>query len=182
MMRPINALLLRLLGWKVVDHRPPGLRQFIVVVAPHTSNWDFMLGLMVRSATRLTDVKYLAKKELFKPPFGWLFRALGGYPVDRSRHTHLTDAVVELFQRNPDFKMAITPEGTRKYVPEWKTGFHRIAVQAHVPIILCSFDYATRTVTFSGIFPLTGEVERDVEAMKDVFRKAKGRNPDQGVR
>lgn len=181
-MRPINAFLLKLLGWTIIDGRPKGLRQYILVVAPHTSNWDFMLGLLVRSAMRLTDVRYLAKKELFKWPMGWLFRALGGYPVDRSKHTNMTEAVVELFRRNPDFKIAITPEGTRKYVPEWKTGFHRIAVQAEVPIILCSFDYGTKTVSFSDAFPLSGDVAADIEAMKAVFRKAKGRNPEQGVR
>ncbi|MEO8069558.1 MAG: 1-acyl-sn-glycerol-3-phosphate acyltransferase [Flavobacteriales bacterium] len=181
-MRPINAFLLKLLGWTIIDLRPDNLRQYIVVVAPHTSNWDFWLGLLVRSTARMTDVKYLAKRELFAWPIGWFFRAVGGYPVDRSKHTNMTEAVVDLFHRNPDFKIAITPEGTRKYVPEWKTGFHRIAVQAKVPIILCSFDYGTRTVTFSGAFPLSGDVVADIEAMKVFFRKAKGRNPEHGVR
>ena len=181
-MRPINAFLLKLFGWSIVGAKPAHLRQYIVVVAPHTSNLDFFVGLLVRSAARMTDVKYLAKKELFTWPIGWFFRAVGGYPVDRSKHTNMTEAVVDLFRRNPDFKIAITPEGTRKYVPEWKTGFHRIAVQAKVPIILCSFDYGTKTVTFSDAFPLSGDVVKDIEAMKTVFRKAKGRNPEQGVR
>lgn len=181
-MRSINTFLLRLLGWKIVGGKPAHLRQYIVVVAPHTSNWDFIIGLLVRSAAQMTDVKYLAKKELFTPWIGWLFRALGGYPVDRKKHTNMTEAVVDLFHRNPDFKIAITPEGTRRYVPEWKTGFHRIAIQASVPIILCSFDFGGKTVTFSDPFPLSGNVADDIEAMKVVFRKAKGRNPDQGVR
>ncbi|MBK9195843.1 MAG: 1-acyl-sn-glycerol-3-phosphate acyltransferase [Flavobacteriales bacterium] len=139
------------------------------------------IGLLVRSAVGMTDVKYLAKKELFTPWIGWMFRALGGYPVDRKKHTNMTEAVVDLFHHNPDFKIAITPEGTRKYVPEWKTGFHRIAILAHVPIILCSFDFGTKTVTFSDVFPLSGNVAEDIEAMKAIFRKAKGRNPDQGI-
>ncbi len=181
-MRAINALLLKLLGWRIVGGKPANLRQYIVVVAPHTSNWDFPIGLLVRSAAGMTDVKYLAKKELFTPWTGWIFKALGGYPVDRQKHTNMTEAVVDLFTRNPDFKIAITPEGTRKYVPEWKTGFHRIAIQAKVPIILCSFDFGTKTVTFSDVFHLSGDVHEDIEAMKAVFRKAKGRNPDQGIR
>ncbi|MBK7555307.1 MAG: 1-acyl-sn-glycerol-3-phosphate acyltransferase [Flavobacteriales bacterium] len=180
-MRSINAFLLKLLGWRIVGGKPANVRQFIVVVAPHTSNWDFPIGLLVRSVVGMTDVKYLAKKELFTPWIGWIFRALGGYPVDRKKHTNMTEAVVDLFHRNPDFKIAITPEGTRKYVPEWKTGFHRIAILANVPIILCSFDFGTKTVTFSDVFPLSGNVAEDIEAMKAIFRKAKGRNPDQGI-
>ena len=137
-MRRVNQVLLRWLGWKILGDRPHDREQYIVVVAPHTSNWDFLIGVMVRSAMAMTDVRYLAKKELFRAPFGWLFRALGGYPVDRSKHSNMTDAVVELFRTIPDFKIAITPEGTRKYVAEWKTGFHRIATKAHVCLLYTS--------------------------------------------
>src|SRR5690606_24002279 len=109
------------------DQRPPDLDRYIVVVAPHTSNWDFFVGLAVRSLAGMTGVKYLAKASLFKGPFGWFFRTMGGYPVDRSRHSNLTDAVIDMFKRSEIKAIAITPEGTRKYQPDWKTGFHRIA-------------------------------------------------------
>lgn len=171
-----------LAGWRILDDRPKGLDRYIVVVAPHTSNWDFFVGLCVRSLARMGDVKYLAKLSLFKPPFGWIFRALGGYPVDRSRHTHLVDAVVAMFERGEITKIAITPEGTRRYQPDWKTGFHRIATAARVPIILCTFDYPQKLVIITAPFALTSDPEADIARMKDWFRPHKGKNPEDGVR
>jgi len=169
-------------GWRIKDDRPPGLDRYIVVVAPHTSNWDFPLGLCTRSLAPMGDVKYLAKKQLFKPPFGWLFRALGGYPVDRSKHNNMVDAVVDLFDKGLVSKIAITPEGTRKYQPNWKTGFYHIARKANVPIILGSFDYSRKLVELTAPITLTGDLEHDIERMKAHFRQRLGRFPDQGVR
>lgn len=172
----------RMLGWRIRDDRPADLDRYIVVVAPHTSNWDFLVGLAVRSIARMHDVKYLAKKSLFGPFTGWLFRALGGYPVDRSRHTNLVDAVVAMFDRGEIERIAITPEGTRSYQPHWKTGFHRIAIGAGVPIILATFDYPRKEVLISAPFPLTADPEADIERMKDWFRPHKGKHPELGVR
>lgn len=171
-----------LAGWRIQDERPAGLDRYIVVVAPHTSNWDFFVGLAVRHLARMGDVKFLAKNSLFKPPLGWVFRALGGYPVDRSKHTNLVDAVVAMFDRGDIHKIAITPEGTRKYQPVWKTGFHRMATGAGVPIILCTFDYAQKLVIITAPFPLTADPEADIVRMKDWFRPHKGKNPEDGVR
>jgi 1-acyl-sn-glycerol-3-phosphate acyltransferase len=182
-MRPIFAFLFHhLAGWRIQDDRPRELDRYIVVVAPHTSNWDFLVGLCVRSLARMGDVKYLAKNSLFKPLTGWLFRALGGYPVDRSKHNNLVDAVVAMFDRGEINKIAITPEGTRKYQPNWKTGFHRIATRARVPIILTTFDYPRKLVILTAPFPLTDDPEADILRMKDWFRPHKGRNPEDGVR
>ncbi|MCB0765269.1 MAG: 1-acyl-sn-glycerol-3-phosphate acyltransferase [Flavobacteriales bacterium] len=171
-----------LAGWHIQDDRPKDLPRYIVVVAPHTSNWDFLVGLCVRSIARMHDVRYLAKSSLFKPPFGWLFRALGGYPVDRSRNTNLVDAIVAMFDRGEIHRIAITPEGTRRYQPEWKTGFHRIATGANVPLILATFDYPARTVIISAPFRLTTDPEADIQRMKDWFRPHKGKNPEDGIR
>lgn len=172
----------RWLGWRIQDERPAGLDRFIIVVAPHTSNWDFMVGLAVRSIARLHDVKYLAKDALFKPWNGWFFRALGGYPVDRSKHNNMVDAVVSMFKRGEIRKIAITPEGTRSYQPNWKTGFHRIATGAGVPIILATFDYPAKRCIITAPFPLTSDPEADIARMKDWFRPHKGKNPEDGVR
>ncbi len=169
-------------GWRIEDARPPGLARYIVVVAPHTSNWDFFVGICVRNLAHMGDVKYLAKSSIFKGPFGWFFRLMGGYPVDRSRHNNLVDAVVAMFDRGEIHKIAITPEGTRGYQPNWKTGFHRIATGAGVPIVIGSFDYPARTAYITDVFPLTNDPERDIERMKDVIRPHKGRNPEGGVR
>ena len=182
-MRVIYAFFFRTLaGWRIQDDRPAGLDRYIVVVAPHTSNWDFIVGLAVRSLARMNDTKYLAKQSLFKPPFGWFFRMVGGYPVDRSKHNNLVDAVVAMFRRGEINKIAITPEGTRRYQPDWKTGFHRIATQAGVPIILATFDYPQKLVIITAPFPLTSDPEADIVRMKDWFRPHKGRNPEDGVR
>lgn len=182
MFRLFSLFMFKVLGWRLDDRRPPGLDRYIVVVAPHTSNWDFFIGLFTRSALRMGDVKYLAKKELFRFPLGWLFKALGGFPVDRSRHTNMVDAVVDLFRTGRISKIAITPEGTRRYQPDWKTGFHRIARQAEVPIVLASFDYPNRLVELTPPFTLTDDAAADIARMKDHFRSRKGFNPEQGVR
>ena len=171
-----------LAGWRIQDDRPKDLGSYLVVVAPHTSNWDFLVGLAVRSIARMQDVKYLAKASLFKPPFGWFFKAVGGYPVDRTKHNNLVDAVVAMFQRGEIKKIAITPEGTRSYQPHWKTGFHRIATGTGVPIILATFDYPKRLAIITAPFTLTSDPEADIERMKDWFRPHKGKNPEDGVR
>ncbi len=172
----------RMLGWRIQDERPPGLDRYIIVVAPHTSNWDFFVGLAVRSLAALHDVKYLAKASLFKPPLGWFFRMLGGYPVDRSKSNNLVDAVVAMFDRGEIRRIAITPEGTRSYQPHWKTGFHRIARGAGVPILLATFDYPQRLCIISAPFQFTDDPEADIARMKDWFRPHKGKNPEDGVR
>ncbi|HOZ39892.1 MAG TPA: 1-acyl-sn-glycerol-3-phosphate acyltransferase [Flavobacteriales bacterium] len=169
-------------GWTIEDRRTSPLPRFIVVVAPHTSNWDFFVGLSMRILTDMHGAKYLAKSSLFKPPVGWLFRALGGYPVDRTKHNNMVDAVVAMFDRGEITRIAITPEGTRKYQPNWKSGFHRIATGARVPIILCAFDYGHKRIVVSDVFPLTVDVEGDIERMKDWFRPFKGKNPEDGIR
>jgi len=112
---------------------------------------------------------YLAKASLFKPPFGWLFRMLGGYPVDRSKSNKLVDQVVGLFNSKDRFVLAITPEGTRKKVKEWKSGFYYIAIGARIPIVMAKIDYVNRMVRFSAPFYPTGNYEVDMATMKAYF-------------
>ena len=181
MFRVFAKFIFRLLGWRIEDRSLPRPDNYIVIVAPHTSNWDFFLGLFARSLAHMDDVKFLGKKELFGPPFGWFFRAMGGYPVDRSQRGMLVDQVAELFRTVPGFKIAITPEGTRKRVDTWKTGFYHIAVKAHVPIIMVAFDYGRKCVAFAPPFWPTGDLDVDIEHMKAHFRPVKGKNPENGV-
>ncbi len=181
MFRPIALLIFKLLGWKVIDRRPKPMGPCIYVVAPHTSNWDFFMGLCVRSIARLGNVRYLAKKSLFVWPVGWIFKALGGYPVDRSKSTNLTDQAVAYFNQIPDFSLAITPEGTRKKVDQWKTGFWRIAKGANVPLILSSFDYGRREVILREPFFVGDDMDKDIAWMTDYFKQFKGKQPALGV-
>lgn len=175
MFREFSLLIFKWFGWKLIDHRPASIGSAIYLVVPHTSNWDFPLGVLARSIVRL-DANFLAKASLFKPPFGWIFRGLGGYPVDRSKSTNITDQVVQYFRTVPGFSIAITPEGTRKSVTTWKTGFWRIAKQAGVPLILVSFDYGTKQVTLSAPFFVGDDMDADIRTLMEHFKPYVGKN------
>ena len=139
MKKAISKALLRLAGWKlgpVVEDVP----KCVICVAPHTSNWDFIVGkLFYTSIGR--NASFLIKKEWFFFPFNLLFDWLGGVPVDRSKRTSVTDQMVGQFNRRKEFQLAVTPEGTRKRVNDWKKGFYYIAQKANVPILMAYFDY-----------------------------------------
>lgn len=167
--------MLKVLGWRVIDHRPKPMGSAIYLVVPHTSNWDFFLGLLARSVAHI-NANYLAKKSLFDSPMGWFFRASGGYPVDRSKSTNLTDQVVNYFRSVPGFSVAITPEGTRSKVEAWKTGFWRIAKGAQVPLILTSFDYGRKEVTLSAPYHVGEDMEQDIIRLKEYFQPFTGRH------
>lgn len=176
MFRILSRLVLKLLGWHVIDHRPGPMGSAIYLVVPHTSNWDFFLGLFARSVARI-NANYLAKKSLFDSPFGWFFRATGGYPVDRSKHTNLTEQVVEYFRTVPGFSIAITPEGTRAKVDAWKTGFWRIAKAADVPLVPTSFDYSRKEVTLGKPFHVGDSMEADIASLREYFKPFVGKYP-----
>ena len=180
MFRPIAKLIFKIWGWKVIDRRPQPMGRCIYVVAPHSSNWDFLVGICARSIGRLKNTKYLAKKQLFAWPIGWFFRATGGYPVDRGKNTNITDQVVDYFKTVPDFSIGITPEGTRKQVRSWKTGFWRIAKGANVPLILTSFDFGRKEVTFREPFWVTDDMDKDIAWMTNYFQQFRGRNRKDG--
>ncbi len=174
----ICRFLLACLGWKVkVQESLYSLPQYVLIVAPHTSNWDFPLGILVRCAYRLGKVRFLAKASLFVPPFGWIFRALGGYPVDRSKPNRLVDNYVEVFKSKPNFAIVIAPEGTRKKVERFKTGFYYIAKGANIPIIMCRFDYSNRVVDFSEPLIPGNDAASDIRYIEGYFRGIRGRNP-----
>lgn len=170
----------KLWGWKIEGGIPENLKKYILVVGPHTSNWDFPLGLLVRSIIRV-DAKYMGKASLFKPPFGWIFRALGGYPVDRSKNNNYVEAVVDIFDSKEEFAITITPEGTRKRVNELKSGFYYIALGAKVPLIMVIFDYPAKTIRFSEPFYPSGNKEEDFEVIISHFRGVQGKNPENGI-
>ena len=169
------------LGWNISGQWPADHRKYIIVVAPHTSNWDFMIGLCVRSITRL-KAGFLGKKELFRYPFGGLFRRLGGYPVERSKSTNFVETVANIFRGKEDFIVAIAPEGTRKFNDDWKTGFFYIAKSAEIPIVPTSIDYSTKTVHIGDPVFVTGDVHESVRNLKVWFSGFKGKYPEMGVK
>lgn len=164
-------------GWTIPKAVPPELKQYVLIVAPHTSNWDFPIGVAARKIMGL-KVRYVAKKELFKWPIRGTLLRLGGYPVDRSKKTSFVDQVVAFFEEMDDFAITITPEGTRKKVKKWKTGFYHMAIQAKVPIVMVGFDYASKTVKVSDPYIPTGDMDSDFENFHDFFRKITPRFPE----
>lgn len=153
----------------------------MIVVAPHTHWLDFIVGLAVRSVMRMTHVKFLGKAELFKPPFGFLFRWLGGTPVDRSGNKQLVDAVVAKFDAADTLVLALSPEGTRKRVDRLRTGFYHIASKAKVPIVMAALDFENRKVVFAPPFMPTDDEAADIERILQFFRPIKGKIPEQGL-
>lgn len=174
----------KLAGWKVQGVKPD-LSKYVIVVAPHTSNWDFFVGWGARNVIGFRP-NFLAKDSLFKIPLvGGFLKFIGGVAVqrgDRKKSKQLVEQVVDLYKEREEFIMTITPEGTRSYNPNWKTGFYRIAHQAGVPIVKIAFDYGTKTVFVDEPFYPTGEMDSEVELIKDYFRQFKGKNPEDGVR
>jgi 1-acyl-sn-glycerol-3-phosphate acyltransferase len=166
-MKSISKWLLRIAGWKLGplgDNVP----KCVICVAPHTSNWDFVIGkLFYASIGRIAC--FLIKKEWFVFPFNLIFGSMGGIPVDRNKKTSVTDQMAEEFARRETFHLAITPEGTRKKTPEWKRGFYFIAQKANVPIMLAYIDYQKKEVGIKKLFYPTGDVDADIDAIRSCY-------------
>ncbi len=177
----ISRQILRLWGWKLTGHYPIELTKVVVAVAPHTSTWDFPLGVLTNSAYELR-ANYLGKHTLFRPPFGFLFRWWGGIPVDRSKNHNFVAATVEAFRQNERLHLVLAPEGTRAKVTKFKTGFYHIARLAGVPICLCKFDFERRETFFDpNLFYPTDDEERDLAYIWNYFKGVKGANPEKGI-
>lgn len=179
-MRFIWNFLLWVTGWKIRGNYPYHLKKCVIIVAPHTSAWDFLLGLAVRSKLRLGHVRFLGKKELFDGPFGFFFRWLGGIPVDRSSAHNLVEQVVERFQNETSFSLVLSPEGTRKKVDRLKSGFYHIARQAKVPLLMIGFDFGKREVVIAEPFE-TSETDKDFQHIIQFFGPMQGKNPALGI-
>lgn len=137
----------KLLGWKIIGTFPQ-LDKFVLIIVPHTSWVDFFLGLLVRKIWN-EEINFIGKKSLFNPPFGWYFRWMGGAPIDRSKNNDMVKAIAKIFLERKKFRLALAPEGTRKKVSEWKTGYYYIAKAANVPIVMVAFDYGSKQIKIS---------------------------------
>jgi len=175
LLRVIGRAALALLDWRVVG-RFPNVAKCVIIVAPHTSNWDFVVGIATVFALGLR-VHYLGKHTLFRFPLGAFVRATGGIPVDRDAAEGIVPRVVERLRSEERILLAIAPEGTRRRVEQWKSGYYRIAVGAGVPIFPVAFDYPRRSVVFMELFAPTGDHERDEAALRALFRAEMARHP-----
>lgn len=186
MLAQLCKLIYKLIGWKAIDrserltrYNPP-VTKFLMIVAPHTSNWDFVVALIARYMLGYgSNTKFLAKHTLFKPPYGWFFYALGGTPVNRTQKNNLTEQVAAKFaQAQGEFGVVIAPEGTRKHTTDWKRGFYHIAVKAQVPILPVSIDYRNKEICVHPLLFPSGGMEADIARLKSYYRKEMARYPE----
>lgn len=150
--------------------------KYVIAVAPHTSNWDFIVAIGIRTYLK-EPIHFVGKKELFTPLTSWFFKSLGGMPLNRKKNEKVVDAITRMYAEEEVFRMAIAPEGTRKKVTEWKTGFYYIAQNADVPILPIAFDWENRVMTFHPLFTPTGDVKGDIASLQKLFKGVVGRVP-----
>ncbi|HMP91336.1 MAG TPA: 1-acyl-sn-glycerol-3-phosphate acyltransferase [Phnomibacter sp.] len=180
-MRWFWKIWLRANGWQIQGCLPDHLKKAVIIVAPHTSSMDFIVGVAVRSVRRMQYVRFLGKAELFKPPFGFIFRWLGGTPVYRSSQHNMVAQVVELFNSHENFIIALSPEGTRKKVERLRSGFYHIALQAKVPVVMAGLDFGKKQVVFSSPFMLSGNQQADFAKIISFFGPLQGKKPHLGL-
>ncbi|MEJ1222285.1 1-acyl-sn-glycerol-3-phosphate acyltransferase [Sediminicola sp. 1XM1-17] len=166
----------KLLGWKTVGTFP-NVDKCVIIVVPHTSWVDFFLGLLIRKVWN-EEVNYIGKKSLFDSPFGWFFRWMGGAPIDRSKKSDTVKATAAIFKEREKFRLALAPEGTRKKVTEWKTGFYFIAKEAQVPIVMVAFDFGKKQIKVSQPHYPTGDMEQDLKEYKAFYKGVLGKVPE----
>lgn len=166
-----------LMGWKIEGNFPSEIKKYVIIVAPHTHWIDFFMGLLIRSATGL-KANYIGKASLFKGPFGFFFRKTGGVPVNRSKSTNKVDSIVAIFNAREKFVLSLSPEGTRKKVDVWKTGFYHIAKGANVPIVRAVFDFEHKTAILAEPFYTTNDKEVDIREIRSIYKGVKGKIPE----
>ena len=171
----LARIIMRILGWRV-DGTLPDLPKFVLIGAPHTSNWDFVLFLGLIFYLR-ANVRFMGKAELFRLPHGPFFYYCGGIPVDRKKSTGLVEQMVEACNKSDKFILTIAPEGTRHHVTEWKRGFYHIAKSAGIPIVLAVVDGKHKEVRIGQVFQPTEDMEADMKAIQGYFTGVVGINP-----
>ncbi|MGD9264907.1 MAG: lysophospholipid acyltransferase family protein [Lysobacterales bacterium] len=177
MLSRLTRWLLAALGWKVENHYPH-VQKCVVIAAPHTSNWDFMLGIGAAKAIDLRP-NWIGKHTLFRWPFAWFFRAIGGIPVRRGEGHNYIEQLSKMFARSDRLVLGMAPEGTRSKTDHWKTGFYYIARGAGVPVLMAYFDYPRKQVGITGMFHPSENIEEDFELIRAFYADHRGKNPDQ---
>ena len=169
MKKLFSKLFLKVTGWKLVGEVPKEVKKAVMVCAPHTSNWDFPFALASFNITGL-KVNYFIKKSWFFFPISFFFKATGGVPVDRSKNDGLVDSMTLLLKETDEMIVVVPAEGTRSWVPKWKTGFYHIAKGADVPLIMGFVDAKKKEVGFGPLFELSGDFKKDMTQIQDFFK------------
>ena len=180
MQRLAKFIYFKILGWKIVGNTEISIekvKKSVIIAAPHTSWVDFPLGILLRTVIGV-KINFVGKKELFVFPFGWVFRALGGAPIDRHTKENKVEAIAKLFEDKEEFRMAMSPEGTRKKVEKWRTGFYFIAKAANVPIIMLTLDFEKKENKISEPFYPTDDKDADFKFMNNFYKDVVGKIPE----
>jgi 1-acyl-sn-glycerol-3-phosphate acyltransferase len=156
------------------------VKKYICCIAPHTSNWDFVVGVAARSILRIRKAKYLGKSQLFRKPIGWFFRAIGGIPVYRDSKHDMVEQVADIARKSDEFILAIAPEGTRKKVTKLKTGFWYIAKAANIPVVPVGLDYKKKEVVIAPPIYVS-DIETDLNTLVEFYKGVKGKNQELGI-
>ncbi|MFY0652553.1 MAG: 1-acyl-sn-glycerol-3-phosphate acyltransferase [Cyclobacteriaceae bacterium] len=177
-----RLVFIKILGWRIIGDYPYHEKKLIIIVAPHTSLWDFAVGVAVRGTLNFKS-NFLAKAELFKNPI--LSKVLtwtGGVPVDRgNRKANVVGSVVDIYNEREEFVIALAPEGTRSKVRHLKSGFYRIAKEANIPILIAGFDFKKKTVEFLPLLRPGEDMDADMEYIMKYYRTLHGKNPELGL-
>jgi 1-acyl-sn-glycerol-3-phosphate acyltransferase len=176
-MKSLARLIIRLSGWKVEGTFGPELRNCIIIVAPHTSQWDFIFGVLARTIYGI-KAKYLIKNSFFKPGIAWFFHMTGGIAVDRSQKNELTNRLKQMLKNGEELKITFTPEGTRKRVDRWRSGFYWTAIDTGLPIVAHYIDYKTKTVGQFAPFAPTGDWEVDKLHFQNLYKDVNACHPE----
>ena len=173
--RALGRLVLASLGWRLSGNLPPAPR-VVMIAAPHTSNWDYLLGMAAIFALGIR-MNYLAKHSAFRGPLGWFMRWTGGIPVNRKAPGDVLERAIQMLRESPKMWVGIAPEGTRKRIERWKTGYHRIAMGAGVPIWPVALDYPNKTIAMLPLETLSGDVDADEAMLKALYSREMARHP-----
>lgn len=177
MKKRLARWMLHLAGWGLAGGRPDCDR-YVLIAAPHTSNWDFPLMLLFAAAFDIR-ITWMAKHSLFFPPLGWVMRAMGGLPITRHKNQNMVASMVSAFARAPQRVLVVPVESTRSRAEYWKSGFYRIAEQAQVPIVASFLDFGSKTGGFGPPLAVTGNLRADMQCLRDFYAGMQGKFPDQ---
>ncbi len=173
----LGCLWLKVTGWKMEGTFPKELKKAVLVVAHHTSNWDFPIGLAISFKMRIAPF-WMGKHTIFTGRFGGFMKWLGGVPIQRTKASNVVDQIVDVFNNNDEFVVVITPEGTRSKVNHWKAGFYRIATAANVPVVCGFLDYKRKVGGFGPVINLTNYIEEDMLKLRDFYDTVTAKFPE----
>jgi 1-acyl-sn-glycerol-3-phosphate acyltransferase len=175
LMQKISRQILHLVGWRS-NVTLPGVSSYVLVGAPHTSNWDFAIMMLLTTSAGI-PVNWMGKDSLFKGPLGFLMRFFGAISVNRKEQTNLVDQIASMFDNKKELIVVISPEGTRSKTSRWRTGFYYIALKANVPIVMAYADYKNKVCGIGPIVIPTGDIQADFEIIRDFYKGIEGKHP-----